>query len=280
MANFDSLQLTSNVPVGMYSMTIANIGRDWLSYVQDFLQAASTPQYTAVANIVSLREAYKIISGTETKQFDCQVRLWSQGWKALANYNWLFAAQNTTVASLGTIKATVWGPTNAEELLYWFCIEGLGIRAVIEEKQSIGGVSWLLPAANVASAQSMPSYSARESELAKWIGKLESLSKLLPGWNRQGAPAPSEKAIRTARQFIEAMVNDGQPPTRVAASAVGGVGVTRQVGERMAYVEFYNDGAACALLADDAGDERVLELAMERSTFRNLLDEVKAYLNG
>jgi hypothetical protein len=280
MANFNSLQLPSFVRAGSYSMTIANIGGDWLSHVQTFLQAASPPQYTAVADFVRLSEGYTIISGSETKQFDCRVGLWSQGWKALANYNWFFAAQNTTVASFGTIEATVWGLTNAEELVYWFCMQGLAIRAVIKEKQSSGGVGWLLPAASVAGAQSMPSHSARESELAKWIGKLESLSTLAPGWNRQGAPAPSEKAIRTAREFIEALVNDGQPPTRVAASAVGGVGVTRQIGERIAYFEFYNDGAACALLADDAAEERVLDVAPERGSFTSLLHEVKAYLNG
>jgi hypothetical protein len=67
-----------------------------------------------------------------------------------------------------------------------------------------------------------------------WIEKLESLSKLEPGWNRQGAPAPSAEAIAAAREFIDALVNDGQEPTRVAASAVGGVGVTRQIGARMA----------------------------------------------
>jgi len=122
--------------------------------------------------------------------------------------------------------------------------------------------------------------SAVRNELAKWLEKLESLAKLEPGWNRQGAAVPSEQAIRAARQFIEALVNDGQPPTRVAASAVGGVGVTRQTGERMAYIEFYNAGPACALLADNAGDERVLEVAAEGGTFRNLLNEVKAYLNG
>ena len=48
----------------------------------------------------------------------------------------------------------------------------------------------------------------------------------------------------------------------------------------MAYIEFYNDGAACALLADDAADERVLDVATEGGTFRKLLDEMKAYLDG
>jgi hypothetical protein len=44
----------------------------------------------------------------------------------------------------------------------------------------------------------------------------------------------------------------------------------------MAYIEFYNDGSSCALLADDAGDERVLDVDPEGGAFRNLLDEVKA----
>src|SRR5437867_10280720 len=118
------------------------------------------------------------------------------------------------------------------------------------------------------------------SPLANWIGKLENLSKITPGWNRHGAPPPSKEAIQAARNFVEALVNDGQPPTRVAASAVGGIGVTRQAGERMAYVEFYNDGTACALFADDAADEQVLDVTSEGGTFRKLLNEVKAYLNG
>ncbi len=281
MANFNSLELPSIVPAGSYSMAIANIGEQWLPDVQALLRTASSPRCTAVADFVLLSErTYTIISGMETKQFDSQVGLWSQDWKALANYNWLFTDQNTIVASSWTIEAKVWHPTYAEELVYWLCIGGLAIRTAIKEKQSSGAVAWFLPGATVARSQAMPSHSARQNQLAQWIGKLESLSRLAPGWNRQGAPAPSEKAIQTARQFIEALVNDEQPPTRVAASAVGGVGVTRQAGDRMAYIEFYNDGAACALLADDAGYEQVCDVAPEGGTFRKLLDDVKAYLNA
>jgi hypothetical protein len=117
---------------------------------------------------------------------------------------------------------------------------------------------------------------ATGNQLAKWMNKIDSLATLQPGWNRHGATPPSAAAIQAARQFVEALVNDGQSPTRIAASAVGGVGVTRQIGERMAYIEFYNDGSSCALLADDAGDERVLDVDPEGGAFRNLLDEVKA----
>jgi len=141
------------------------------------------------------------------------------------------------------------------------------------------GLDWLTNR-NAADLKSEWSGRGAGNHLAKWIDQLDGLSRLPPGWNRQGAPAPSKEAIGAARRFIEAMINDGQAPTRVAASAVGGVGVTRQIGDRMAYVEFYNDGTACALLADNAGEERVVRVTPEPGTVRDLLDEVKAYLNG
>ncbi len=118
-------------------------------------------------------------------------------------------------------------------------------------------------------------------DLAPWVARLDGLSRLASGWNRHGAPAPSEGAIRQARQLIEAMVNDRQPPTRVAASAVGGVGITRRVGVRMAYIEFYNNGTRCALLTGDEAneaEERILDLG--GGAFKDLLNEFKAYLNG
>jgi hypothetical protein len=167
----------------------------------------------------------------------------------------------------------------------WFWLMGLTSRAVFERKRDemlvSGAVStWSRPTAAIAGSVTASTSSQTQEQLSIWPQKLDSLSNLALGWDRHCAPAPSEQAIRAARQLIEAMVNDAQPPTRVAASAVGGVGVTRRVGERMAYVEFYNDGASCALLADDAGDERVLEIEPGSGSFRDLLDTVNTYLNG
>src|SRR6478735_5211706 len=58
------------------------------------------------------------------------------------------------------------------------------------------------------------------------------------GCNRYSAPAPNRQAVDRARRFWEVMKEEGQQPTRVAASAVGGVGITQRRGERMVYVEF------------------------------------------
>jgi hypothetical protein len=121
---------------------------------------------------------------------------------------------------------------------------------------------------------------AGPGQLSTWLTKLDSLAGLVTGWDRHGAAAPSREAVRLARRFVEALVNDGQSPTRVAASAVGGVGVTRQAGQRRAYVEFYNDGTACALFTDDSGDEQVLDVPTDPDTFTDLLDKMKAYFNA
>ena len=89
---------------------------------------------------------------------------------------------------------------------------------------------------------------------------------------------PNSEAIRLAREFIIQMKRNGQPPTRIAPSVVGGIGVTKRVGDRMAYVEFYNSGKVYALLTDDHTDGCVIEVFPEE--YPSLLVQIKDYLNG
>ena len=76
------------------------------------------------------------------------------------------------------------------------------------------------------------------------------------------------------------MTERGLQPTRLAASAVGGVGITRRMGERMAYVEFYNDGSTCALFSNDENEGDTIRIASDRDGFHHLLSQMEAYLNG
>src|SRR5947209_2248124 len=54
-----------------------------------------------------------------------------------------------------------------------------------------------------------------------------------------------------AAGFVSALTEAGYQPTRVAPSAASGVGITRWVGDRNVLVEFFHDGYASALFADD-----------------------------
>ena len=95
------------------------------------------------------------------------------------------------------------------------------------------------------------------------MATLDSLTRLKDGWNGNAAPAPSDLAIDNARRFCSWALD----PHRIAPSAVGGVSLTYKRGDRRAYVEFDNDGAACVLYDDGPverfhpRDERLATLA-------------------
>ena len=116
---------------------------------------------------------------------------------------------------------------------------------------------------------------------ALWLGRLEGLKDLSHGWNGHAAPAPTAGAIDTARQFLTALLREGYEPTRLTASAVGGVAVTCRLGDRKVLTEFYNDGKVHALFADDATLQlhtRAVEPTVQG--FGKVIEEMRAYLNA
>jgi hypothetical protein len=117
-------------------------------------------------------------------------------------------------------------------------------------------------------------------DVSAWLEKLKALRELGADWNHRGAEPPTEWAITAAESFLVAMGKQGIVPTRVAASAIGGVGITRRVGDRMAYVEFYNNGTACALFSLDEGDGETFKLGVDSVSFARILEQMDAYLHG
>jgi hypothetical protein len=114
-----------------------------------------------------------------------------------------------------------------------------------------------------------------------WVAKVWSFTRLSPGWNGGRAPAPTLAAIGNAARFVFAMAEAGYRPTRIAPSAVGGVAMTRRVGERKALVEFFNDGSASALFADDATRQMETQrVPVTPGGLRDLLDKSREYLDG
>jgi hypothetical protein len=114
----------------------------------------------------------------------------------------------------------------------------------------------------------------------KWLAKLESFGALKDGWNSYTAPAPSQTALYTARIFLTELRSQGCEPTRLAASAMGGVAITQRKGARKGFVEFYNDGRVYALFSDRMGEMRVIPVQADSSSFRKLIVEIRDFLNG
>lgn len=112
-----------------------------------------------------------------------------------------------------------------------------------------------------------------------WTTNLDVMQTLQAGWNGYDAEPPSELALETARRFITVLESESLPPTRVAPSVVGGVGITRKVGERRVYVEFYNDGSVHSLFAEGEEAETVA-VAPTPEGFRAIASRMRVYLDA
>jgi hypothetical protein len=123
-------------------------------------------------------------------------------------------------------------------------------------------------------------YQPDPTQAVTWQMKFVQLSKLQDGWNGYDAPAPSEKARRTAESFVDTLLKEKYEPRRLAPSAVGGVGVTQRKGNRSVYVEFYNDGRVLALFSDDVSEPQVKRVEPGLQSFKKLIAEMRDYLDA
>jgi hypothetical protein len=114
---------------------------------------------------------------------------------------------------------------------------------------------------------------------ADWHTKLDALGRLQTGWDGYCAPPPSDRAVSAARLFLDAMRREGSAPTRIAASSVGGVAITVGCGDRLVYVEFYNDGATCALFGLGKADAFIQDISSSVSSFRTVVRKMKDYVD-
>ncbi len=121
---------------------------------------------------------------------------------------------------------------------------------------------------------------AKKIHLSALLEKVEGFGNLQAGWNGRRSPAPTPQAIEAARFLIRRMVEQDLDPTRLAPSAVGGVGVTRRVDDRIAYVECYNDGSVHAIFSDDKSEGETHRVRLDRTSVMHFLGLMGAYLNG
>ncbi len=122
-------------------------------------------------------------------------------------------------------------------------------------------------------------YHADPTLTVTWQTKFVQLSKLRDGWNGYNAPAPSEKAIRTAQSFVDMLLREKYEPKRLSPSAVGGVAVTQRSREKKVYVEFFNDGTVFALFSDGNSEPISKEVIPGYQSFKALVKEMREYLN-
>lgn len=112
------------------------------------------------------------------------------------------------------------------------------------------------------------------------VGQLHSFVDLADGWDSHRAPAPQSGAISQAECFLNQLNGADMLPARLAPSVVGGIGVTFRAGRRKSYVEFYNNGTACALFSDGESEPTTQRVEPTQDGYARLLAEIREYLNA
>jgi hypothetical protein len=114
----------------------------------------------------------------------------------------------------------------------------------------------------------------------EWVMKIASMTQLKEGWNGYHAPPPSARAIGMAENFLAHLLGKKIEPSRLAPSAVGGVGLTRRKNDRRVYVEFFNNGRIYALFSDSVTEPISREVPPGRQGFLKLIGDMGAYLDA
>jgi len=118
-------------------------------------------------------------------------------------------------------------------------------------------------------------------EWTRWFKKIHAALLLEDGWNGDDAPPPEVIAAVNATKFLNAMHQESYPPTRIAASAMGGIAVTRKVGNKKVLVEFYNDGKVYFLFSDrGSGSMDVKLLLLDQDSLTRFVASMRDFLNG
>lgn len=112
--------------------------------------------------------------------------------------------------------------------------------------------------------------------------KLRALGQLKENWNSYGALPPGPIAIQLARTALEVMRELQMEPSRISPSPVDrGVMLTVRRGSRHGYMELYNSGKICCLIADDETQEEpdAWMVIAERQHIRTALEKILSYVS-
>jgi hypothetical protein len=121
---------------------------------------------------------------------------------------------------------------------------------------------------------------AGSAKFDKWFARLQEIAHLTDGWDSYDAPRPGPDAIAAAHLYLTTLKQLDWEPTRVAPSAMGGVGVTHRQGSPKVYVEFYNNGTVHALFSDRTPKMETRPVEANVAAYYRFIRKAREYLNG
>lgn len=156
--------------------------------------------------------------------------------------------------------------------------ETAALRGLSDREEELG---WLQRESFAAVDRAICSEAAAPPEWDKWFQRLKDALVLEEGWNGDDAPPPEFNAALNATKFLKALHHADYQPTRIAASAMGGIAITRRVENKKVLVEFYNDGRVYYLFSDrTSGKMDVKPLMLDQGSLTRFIASMREFLNG
>jgi hypothetical protein len=110
--------------------------------------------------------------------------------------------------------------------------------------------------------------------------QLEMVSKLPNGWDSYGAEAPTVASVAAANRVLAALRGSSTPPSRITASAEGGVGICFIQGEKYADIEILNNEVMLATMYRGASEPRIWELENREESIRAAIEQIRVHLSA
>lgn len=124
------------------------------------------------------------------------------------------------------------------------------------------------------------SVGAKSDGFADLYKALKNLSMLKPGWDGDDAEAPNAMAVNRARRVLDRLFAFNLKPSRVVASADGGVGLLFSGKERRyADIECLNTGEMLAVTSDRVSEPQVWTIGAD-SSLEDSITRISSFINA
>ena len=125
--------------------------------------------------------------------------------------------------------------------------------------------------------KSLPSTSSKQ--FAEYFAKLDALAtdnSLLV----EGTDAPSPAAVAIARTILRQLETEALEPTRVVASAEGGVGICFVAGDKYADIECFNAGEILGAISNRRDRPTIWKIEPSAAGFAEATARIRDFLGG
>jgi hypothetical protein len=110
--------------------------------------------------------------------------------------------------------------------------------------------------------------------------RIRTLALLNKDWDSYGAEAPGPRAINNALRIVDLLEFTDAVPSRILASAEGGVGICFEKEDKYADIECTNTGEFLGVRYEGAQMPRLIEITGTDSSLRKAIQEIQEHIRG